>query len=136
MDAVARALASGDDLYALLGVEPDASDEAIRHAYRALARRLHPDVDPGTEQPDRFRRIAAAYEVLGDEAGPRRLRSRAPTRAPRRGAGGPAGAGGGARRTAPHGHDRLEGPGRVVEPSRPRAPGRTRGPRATPPVGR
>lgn len=67
MDAVARALASGDDLYALLGVEPDASDEAIRHAYRALARRLHPDVDPGIEQPDRFRRIATAYEVLGDE---------------------------------------------------------------------
>ncbi|MGZ8614175.1 MAG: J domain-containing protein [Actinomycetota bacterium] len=67
MDAVARAVASGDDLYALLEVDTGASDEAIRHAYRALARRHHPDVNPGGEQPEGFRRIAAAYEVLGDE---------------------------------------------------------------------
>lgn len=67
MDAVARAISSGDDLYALLGVDPGASDEDIRHAYRALARRYHPDANPGDGRPDGFRRIAAAYEVLGDE---------------------------------------------------------------------
>ena len=67
MDAVARAIASGDDLYALLGVDPGASDEDIRHVHRALARRYHPDANPGDGRPDGFRRIAAAYEVLGDE---------------------------------------------------------------------
>ncbi|MGH2630587.1 MAG: J domain-containing protein [Actinomycetota bacterium] len=67
MDAVARAVASGDDLYALLGVDPDASGDDIRHAYRALARRHHPDVSPDIERPDGFRRVAAAYEILGDE---------------------------------------------------------------------
>jgi hypothetical protein len=66
MDAVERAIASGDDLYALLGVDPGASDEAIRHAYRALARRHHPDVDPADDGSGGFRRIAAAYEILGD----------------------------------------------------------------------
>ena len=67
MDAVARAVASGDDLYALLGVEPDASADDIRHAYRTLARRHHPDMIPGVDRPDGFRRVAAAYEILGDE---------------------------------------------------------------------
>jgi hypothetical protein len=52
------------DLYAVLGVAPTASAEAIRRAYRELARRLHPDVDPGGG--DAFRHVSAAYEVLGD----------------------------------------------------------------------
>ena len=64
---MARAVASGDDLYALLGVEPDASADDIRHAYRTLARRHHPDMIPGVDRPDGFRRVAAAYEILGDE---------------------------------------------------------------------
>ncbi|HEX7247627.1 MAG TPA: J domain-containing protein [Actinomycetota bacterium] len=66
MDAVHRAVASGEDLYALLGVAPEASGDEIRHAYRALARRHHPDTNPAQEAAG-FRRIAAAYEVLGDE---------------------------------------------------------------------
>jgi hypothetical protein len=71
MDPVDRAVTSGEDLYALLGVSAGASDDEIRHAYRALARRHHPDVNPddvtavGT-RADGFRRVAAAYEVLGN----------------------------------------------------------------------
>lgn len=67
MDAVDRAVTSGEDLYALLGVPPEASDDDIRHAYRSLARRHHPDANPAEAQASGFRRIAAAYEVLGDE---------------------------------------------------------------------
>ena len=66
MDSVTRAVASGEDLYELLGVPADASDHDIRHAYRALARRHHPDANPDIARKDGFRRIAAAYEVLGD----------------------------------------------------------------------
>ncbi len=67
MDPVSRAVASGEDLYALLGVTDDASDDDIRHAYRLLARRHHPDANPGEAMAEGFRRVAAAYEVLGDE---------------------------------------------------------------------
>jgi hypothetical protein len=67
MDAVTRAVVSGEDLYALLGVSSEASDDDIRHAYRALARRHHPDANPDDVQADGFRRIAAAYEILGSE---------------------------------------------------------------------
>jgi curved DNA-binding protein CbpA len=65
MDAVTRAVASGEDLYALLGVPPEATDDDIRHAYRSLARRHHPDANPAAARGDDFRRIVAAYEVLG-----------------------------------------------------------------------
>lgn len=65
MDAVTRAIASGEDLYALLGVPPEATDDDIRHAYRALARRHHPDANPDDSRGDGFRRIVAAYEILG-----------------------------------------------------------------------
>lgn len=64
-----RAVVSGEDLYALLGVSADASDDDIRHAYRSLARRHHPDASPGGAPAHAFRRIVAAYEVLGDERG-------------------------------------------------------------------
>jgi hypothetical protein len=67
MDPVTRAVANGEDLYGLLGVSPDASDDEIRHAYRALAREHHPDANPDEARADGFRRIAAAYEILGNE---------------------------------------------------------------------
>jgi curved DNA-binding protein len=54
------------DYYESLGVSRDASPEEIRRAYRALARKNHPDVnkEPGAE--DRFKEISEAYEVLRD----------------------------------------------------------------------
>lgn len=54
------------DYYAVLGVSEDASDTEIRHAYRKLARELHPDAndDPAAER--RFKDITAAHEVLSD----------------------------------------------------------------------
>jgi len=61
-------MASIPDLYGVLGVAHDASEEEIKRAYRRLARELHPDVnaDPGAEQ--RFKEITAAYETLKDPA--------------------------------------------------------------------
>lgn len=67
------------DLYAVLGVSRDASEEAIKKAYRKLARKYHPDLNPGDASAEaRFKAISGAYEVLSksdkralyDELGP------------------------------------------------------------------
>lgn len=55
------------DLYEVLGVGPDADDEAIKQAYRVLARELHPDVSSHDESGERFREATEAYAVLSDE---------------------------------------------------------------------
>ncbi len=55
------------DHYQVLGVSPQADDEAIRQAYRKLARSFHPDV-AGDAGVDMMKRINAAYHVLGDPA--------------------------------------------------------------------
>jgi len=56
-----------DNPYNLLGVKPDASAEQIRGAYRRLARKLHPDLNPGDRAAEeRFKRVSAAYDLLGD----------------------------------------------------------------------
>lgn len=57
-----------DDPYAVLGVPPGATAAEIRSAFRRLARQYHPDVNPDPAAPERFRAIAAAYEVLSDPA--------------------------------------------------------------------
>ncbi len=55
------------DLYEVLGVARDASEEDIRRAYRKLARQHHPDVNPDDPEAEaRFKEVSAAYEVLSD----------------------------------------------------------------------
>lgn len=54
------------DLYELLGVARDADADAIKKAYRRLARQLHPDVNPDPETQERFKEVSRAYEVLSD----------------------------------------------------------------------
>jgi len=55
------------DLYAILGVERDASADEIKRAYRRLARKHHPDVNPGDAKAEEtFKQISAAFDILGD----------------------------------------------------------------------
>jgi curved DNA-binding protein len=55
------------NLYETLGVKRDASADHIRKAYRKLARKHHPDVNPGNKSAeDKFKAISSAYEVLSD----------------------------------------------------------------------
>src|SRR6478735_3485997 len=55
------------DLYVVLGLPHGASDSEIKRAYRRLARRYHPDINPGDRvAADRFSQILVAYETLSD----------------------------------------------------------------------
>jgi molecular chaperone DnaJ len=57
----------GKDLYAALGVTRTASAAEIKKAYRKLARKHHPDVNPGNRDAEaRFKEISEAYDILGD----------------------------------------------------------------------
>jgi len=56
------------DPYKLLGVAKSASEADIRKAYRALAKKYHPDVNPGDEAvANKFKEITAAYTLLTDK---------------------------------------------------------------------
>jgi len=58
---------AGRDYYQVLGVSRTASDKEIRQAYRKLARRLHPDLNPGDKEAEaKFKEVNRAYEVLSD----------------------------------------------------------------------
>src|SRR3982751_4444275 len=55
------------DYYQTLGVAKTASEKQIKQAYRKLARKHHPDVNPGDKTAEaKFKEINEAYEVLGD----------------------------------------------------------------------
>ena len=55
------------DYYSILGVSRGASDKDIKDSFRKLARKYHPDVNPGNKAAeDRFKEINQAYEVLSD----------------------------------------------------------------------
>jgi DnaJ-class molecular chaperone len=54
------------DLYAILGLKRGASEDAIRQAYRKLAKQYHPDRNPGDKAAEeKFKKISAAFNVLG-----------------------------------------------------------------------
>jgi DnaJ-class molecular chaperone len=55
------------DPYTVLGVKKDASQDDLQKAYRRLAKKLHPDLNPGNKRAEEeFKEIAAAYDLLGD----------------------------------------------------------------------
>src|SRR5262244_3861021 len=56
-----------DDLYSVLGVARTAKAEDIAKAYRKLAKKLHPDLNPGDKAAEeKFKEVAGAYDLLGD----------------------------------------------------------------------
>src|SRR5258705_9868763 len=51
----------------VLGVKKDASQDEIQKAYRALAKKLHPDLNPGNKKAEeQFKELSAAYDLVGD----------------------------------------------------------------------
>lgn len=55
------------DYYAILGISKGASEEEIKKAYRKLARKYHPDLNPGNKDAEaRFKDLSAAHDVLSD----------------------------------------------------------------------
>ena len=54
------------DYYEVLGVGRDADQDAIRRAYRKLARKYHPDLNSDSDAEERFKDLGEAYEVLSD----------------------------------------------------------------------
>src|SRR5271154_6504738 len=55
------------DYYKTLGVERAADEDEIRKAYRRLARKHHPDLNPGDKtSEERFKKVQEAYDILSD----------------------------------------------------------------------
>jgi molecular chaperone DnaJ len=61
--------ATNKDYYETLGVQRSADSDEIRKAYRKLARKYHPDLNPGDKAAeDRFKKVQEAYDILSDES--------------------------------------------------------------------
>jgi DnaJ-class molecular chaperone len=96
------------DYYDLLGVSRGASEKDIRQAYRKLARKYHPDVNPGDKSAEqRFKEIQEAYDVLNDKE-KRQMYDRFGANWKNAGRGAPSGAG---RSSRPQGGYRTTYPG-------------------------
>ncbi|PZT70693.1 J domain-containing protein [Streptomyces sp. SW4] len=87
-----QARGRADDLYAVLGVEPSATAEAITSAFRARVRELRPDTRVDAATAERFGEVRAAYDTLRDpvrraayDRGCARARGRGRVEAPLRG---------------------------------------------------
>ena len=60
-------MADKRDYYEVLGVPKDADDAAIKKAYRQLAKKYHPDMNPGNAAAEqKFKEVTEAYNVLSD----------------------------------------------------------------------
>ncbi len=57
-----------NNLYQVMGVAQNASDQDIKHAYRRLARKYHPDLNKEKNAEEKFKELGAAYEILKDPA--------------------------------------------------------------------
>lgn len=61
-------MAEKQDLYDVLGVSKDASQDEIKKAYRRLSKKYHPDLNDASDAETKFKEVAAAYETLSDES--------------------------------------------------------------------
>jgi DnaJ-class molecular chaperone with C-terminal Zn finger domain len=61
-------MAEKRDLYDILGVSKDASQDEIKKAYRRLSKKYHPDLNDAPDAEDKFKEVAEAYETLSDES--------------------------------------------------------------------
>src|SRR4029453_4116185 len=60
-------MAAKQDYYEILGIKRDAKPDEIKKAYRRLARKYHPDVNPGDKAAEeRFKKMSEAHDVLSD----------------------------------------------------------------------
>ena len=55
------------DYYEVLGINKNADDKAIKKAYRKLAKKYHPDINPGDANAEaKFKEVTEAYEILSN----------------------------------------------------------------------
>ena len=60
-------MAAKRDLYEVLGISKTADEKTIKKAYRKLAKKYHPDMNPGDKEAEaKFKEVTEAYEILSD----------------------------------------------------------------------